>query len=180
MGEALALPFFKVRFTKRKCLARFIQKTLLMVGRQKVLHTILPGAHVLQSLHFSALLLILSTCSPLECTALSPAPVSLAQSFTFSFFFPSFSLYLPIFLSLNFTCLLPVHPAVSPALLLHLSSPLSPLSFSLSYLPLSPLCASSLSHSLSVSSHVLACSEQNPLLTEAEARWRLRDGSYQL
>lgn len=47
VGEALALPFFKVRFTKRKCLARFIQKKLLMVGRQKVLHTILPGAHVL-------------------------------------------------------------------------------------------------------------------------------------
>lgn len=49
VGEALALPFFKVRFTKRKCLARFIQKKLLMVGRQKVLHTILPGAHVFQS-----------------------------------------------------------------------------------------------------------------------------------
>lgn len=47
VGEALALPFFKVRFTKRKCWARLIQKKLLMVGRQKVLHTILPGAHVL-------------------------------------------------------------------------------------------------------------------------------------
>lgn len=47
LGEALALPFFKVRPTKRKCSARFIQRKLLMVGRQKVLHTILPGAHVL-------------------------------------------------------------------------------------------------------------------------------------
>lgn len=47
VGEALALPFFKVRLTKRKCLARLIQRKLLMVGRQKVLHTILPGAHVL-------------------------------------------------------------------------------------------------------------------------------------
>lgn len=103
MGEALALPFFKVRFTKRKCLGWFIQKKLLMVGRQKVLHTILPGAHVHQSSTSLLLLLILNTCSRLECTALSPAPASSAQSFTFSVFYISPS----SFPSLNFTHLLP-------------------------------------------------------------------------
>lgn len=104
------------------------------------------------------------------------------------FFHHSLCTY-PYFPSLNFTCLLPVLPAVSLALLLSLSpllfrvpaltfkcSPLPPASPSLcfpcSFLPSSP--------SLSVSGHVLASSEQNSLLTEAEARWQLRDGSYQL
>lgn len=102
VGEASALPSFKVRLTKRKRSARFIQRRLLMVGRQKVLHMILPGAPGTLQLHFSTLLFIPSTCPPppAEGATLPPATpahsLSLSLSHLISLYFPEQSLLLHV------------------------------------------------------------------------------------
>lgn len=90
VGEASALPSFKVRLTKRKRSARFIQRRLLMVGRQKVLHMILPGAPGTLQLHFSTLLFIPSTCPPppAEGATLPPATPAHSLSHLISLYFP--------------------------------------------------------------------------------------------
>lgn len=141
-----------------------------------------PWGTCTPKLHFSALLLILSTCSPLECTALSLSCSRLSCSIFYRFLFSTFPLY-PYFITLNFTCLPPprclscsASPAPSPSRS-HLQDPLSlpPSLSSRCFLP-----SSSLPVSPGVRRHVSASSEQNLLLTEAEARWRLRDGSRKL
>lgn len=104
VGEASALPSFKVRLTKRKRSARFIQRRLLMVGRQKVLHMILPGAPGTLQLRFSTLLFILSTC---------PSPLLRAPHFLPPLLL-TLSLSLPHYLSLHFTRLSLNRPRCSP------------------------------------------------------------------
>lgn len=80
VGEASALPSFKVRLTKGKRSARFIQRRLLLVGRQKVLHMILPGALGTLQLCFSTLLFILSTRPSPPAVGAAPPPATPAYS----------------------------------------------------------------------------------------------------
>lgn len=87
VGEASALPSFKVRLTKRKRSARFFQRRLLMVGRQKVLHMILPGALGTHQLRFSTLLFILSTCPSPPAEGAAPPPATPAYSLSLSLHF---------------------------------------------------------------------------------------------
>lgn len=92
VGEGLALRFYKVKFTERKCFGWFIQKNLLVVGSTKGTSYYPPQGTCTPELLFSALLLILSARSPLDCIALKFSP---ALFFYFTL--------LPMCLSLNLT-----------------------------------------------------------------------------
>lgn len=132
-GRSFSFALLQSEIYKKEMLSPVYSKEAPDGGKTKGTSHYPPWGTCTLKLYFFALLLILSTCSPLECPVLSPAPFSLAQSFTFSFL-SSFPLFLAIFLLLNFACLLPRSR--------------SHLLVFFSYLPLSPFPASSFSPSL--------------------------------
>lgn len=109
-GRSFSFALLQSEIYKKEMLGPVYSKEAPDGGKTKGTSHYPPWGTCTLKLHFFALLLILSTCSPLECPVLSPAPFSRAQSFTFSFL-SSFPLFLAIFLLLNFACLLPVRPA---------------------------------------------------------------------
>lgn len=105
-GRSFSFALLQSEIYKKEMLSPVYSKEAPDGGKTKGTSHYPPWGTCTLKLYFFALLLILSTCSPLECPVLSPAPFSLAQSFTFSFL-SSFPLFLAIFLLLNFACLLP-------------------------------------------------------------------------
>ena len=106
-GRSFGFALLQSEIYKKEMLGEVYSKEAPDGGKTKGTSHHPPWGTCTPKLHFSALLLILSTRSPLECTAPSPAHVSPAQSFKFPFFFSILSE--PTRISL--ACLLPIHPA---------------------------------------------------------------------